>query len=135
MSKNCDDIKFINLSHDVLFYDMSCRYNNNLVPNKLYPLFDNINIKKSKFDDMIFNDMYVYQNDIDYGYNKCAQLGIDKCYKNKSGTCVKYGHTGIGYYYLPKKYECYYGELLNLDLTRKERNQSITDNLIFPNLR
>jgi hypothetical protein len=47
----------------------------------------------SEISARLFNDVIVYENDLD------GKLGIDKCLDNESGHCVEYGISGVAYYY------------------------------------
>ncbi len=83
------------------------------------------------FNNSTFNDVVIYDNNID------GRLGLDKCMeikKKNNGTCVPFGITGVAYYYPPRDVLSYsiVGESL---LTKSEKKESKEGFESFPNLR
>jgi len=112
----------------------------NNTTNKINTLVSFEEIEKEKmrnklsadlFNNSTFNDVVVYDNDID------GRLGLDKCMeikKNNNGTCVPFGITGVAYYYPPRDVFSFsiLGESL---LTKSEKKESYEGFESFPNLR
>jgi len=88
-----------------------------------------IRVKPYIFDDKLFKDVLIYQNDDD-------RSGLDKCLGDCKGTCVEYGVSGVAHCF-PRNTPIepnYYSQMRNFDNEKEDIDRAGTK-LSWPNLR